>query len=532
MRAKKLANGGRSSMRSNGGRDFRSEKGFKRDKSCKSLFLKRQKKATTPCTANDGGGPGRSGGAACLTVETEPYQIAASPRIVEICLRFGVPLILPARSIARNLKVNLAPGTLTLITGPSGAGKSLLLAEIGRQIPTSRHVGRLPFPLDVSVLDGVSPTRDVYEALSILTTCGLGEPMLWIRKFDSLSDGEQFRAKLARAISLQQRARIRSPLLVDEFAAILHRRIAKAIAFNLRKLVTQQRISLVVATSHDDLERDLQPDTIIRLGNEQPVVETADTKASKRVHRRRAPSFAGRLHIERGSLRDYRHFGAMHYRQRDNLGFIDRVFVMREGTARTPLGIVIYGRPVLELTLRNRATGGRFVRNGKRLNRELRVLKRLVIHPDVRGCGLGHWLVKRTLPLAGTRFVECLAAMGAINPVFDRAGMRRIGVVQPPASLSRAVARIQKAGVDPVGADFVWHVCRRPSIRRIVADTVFDWYRATTGGGEQRVEKQTSSALARTFRQLAGSQPVYFLWARDARTWAIIDKNAPTEPEM
>ncbi len=205
----------------------------------------------------------------------------------------------------------------------------------------------------------------------------------------------------------------------------------------------------------------------------------------------------------------------MHYRQREQLGFVDQVFVLREGVGGEALGIVVYGHPVLELSLRNRVTGGRFVRRADRLNRELRVLKRLVIHPDVRGCGLGHWLVERTLPEVGTRFVECLAAMGAVNPVFERAGMRRIGTCMPPARRDETVRRLRAAGADPLAADFVSQVCRRPGVRRLVAESVFDWYRSTTAGGEARVARQSPTTLAQTFRQLAGSEPVYFIWARD-----------------
>jgi GNAT superfamily N-acetyltransferase len=231
------------------------------------------------------------------------------------------------------------------------------------------------------------------------------------------------------------------------------------------------------------------------------------------------------LRIERGTLRDYATFAAMHYRQRDNLGFIDRVFVMREGSGGPAVGIVVYGRAALELNLRNRATGGRFVRNADLLNRELRVLKRLAIHPDLRGCGLGRHLVQRTLPYTGTRFVECLAAMGAVHPVFDQAGMRRIGVVQAPGSRDTAVRALTKMGVDPLDADFVKQVRRRPAVRRIVAGAVADWYRSTTGGGERRVARQSTTFLAQTFRQLAGSQPVYFLWAGDPEGWALIDRH-------
>jgi len=122
------------------------------------------------------------------------------------------------------------------------------------------------------------------------------------------------------------------------------------------------------------------------------------------------------------------------------------------------------------------------------------------------------------------RYVECLAAMGAVNPVFEKAGMRRIGVCRPPALRDRTVAKLRAAGADPLAADFVSQVCRRPSVRRLVAAAVHDWYRRTTGGGEERVARQSPTVVAQTFRQLAGSEPVYFIWAQDEEGWSLIDR--------
>jgi hypothetical protein len=214
----------------------------------------------------------------------------------------------------------------------------------------------------------------------------------------------------------------------------------------------------------------------------------------------------------------------MHYRQRDQVGFVDRAFVLREAASGAAVGIVVYGHPALEIGLRNRVTGGRWVRDAERLNRELRVLKRLVIHPDLRGCGLGHWLVRCTLAQVGTAFVECLAVMGAIHPVFEKAGMTRVGACRGSAGRGQALRELRAMGADPFGADFIWQVGRRPAVRRIVTRSVFDWYRATTASSATRVRRQTPSALARTFRQLAGCDPVYYIWARDSDGRELIER--------
>jgi len=206
----------------------------------------------------------------------------------------------------------------------------------------------------------------------------------------------------------------------------------------------------------------------------------------------------------------------MHYRATDELGFVDKVFVLREGVDGEPVGIVVYSHGPLELAMRNKATHGRFVRRPHEVNRRFRILRRLVIHPDVRGCGLGRHLVRTTLPLVGTDYVECLAGMGDYNPVFERAGMKRIGRYETAPRRRAALEALSALDVNPNNAEFTRQVCRRRRVRKIVADIVYDWYSATTAGGERRVERQSPALLAQTFRGLVASRPVYYLWRRRA----------------
>lgn len=440
---------------------------------------------------------------------------AWSARVIEVALRFGLSLAPSACLTARCDEDAPPPGSITLVAGPSGSGKTTLLRSMSQRWPAARWMHLYPVPLDVPVLDAVAPTRSIDEALGLLTACGLGEPAVWLRRFDQLSAGEQFRVRLARAISLHARVCGNAPRLCDEFASGLHERLARAIAFNLRKLASRWRLALVVATAREDVAEDLSPERVVR-------TSPASAGEAARSGARGWPSFAAGLCVEPGELAEYARFASMHYRGPDRIGVVDRVFVLRDAAGGEALGVVVYGRGALELRTRNRATGGRFAGHPGLLNEELRVLKRLVIHPDVRGCGLGHWLVRETLPRAGARFVECLAAMGLVNPVFEKAGMERIGVCESSAGTRRALARLAAMDVEPLSPDLAEALRANACAREVVVRVVGDWYRGRTADGEARARRLEPEVLARTFRQLAGSRPVYYLWARDEAGWEVV----------
>lgn len=436
-----------------------------------------------------------------------PAPVPATLRTAEVTHCFGIA---PAgeQPVVPDMSVSLAPGRIVAFVGPSGSGKSTALAMIERKCPAAHNVGRIQFPQACAVVDAVAPDQPLADALELLSHCALGEAPLWLRSYDELSEGERFRARLARALGAAVARGGGGPLLVDEFGSGLHRRAAKAIAYNLRKLATRRGLAVAIATSNADVLADLQPDTLIHL-------ESGGTGQVERCSPLRKPiSLWRRLRIEPGTKRDYDTFAAMHYRSTDELGFVDKVFVLREGRRGSLVAIVVYSHAPRELALRNQATDGCFKGNLKRVNAKLRILRRLIVHPDLRGAGVGHRFVRRTLPMVGTPFVECLATMGAVNPVFERAGMDRIGQCAPPRERQTVLDALREMEVDPYASDFETLVCRRPRLRRLVFEQVDRWYRTTTAGGYRRAERQSPRLLARLFRGLLGHQPVYYLWRR------------------
>lgn len=75
-------------------------------------------------------------------------------------------------------------------------------------------------------------------------------------------------------------------ILLDEFAAVLDRPLAKVLAFNLRKLATRTGIGVLAATTHDDITDDLNPDVWVQcLGDGRIEVERRDVKKKLSVSR-------------------------------------------------------------------------------------------------------------------------------------------------------------------------------------------------------------------------------------------------------
>ena len=108
---------------------------------------------------------------------------------------------------------------------------------------------------------------------------------------------------------------------------------------------------------------------------------------------------------------------------------------------RDPIGIVIFSSPAASLRQRSRALGLTGCRNAitmAALNEQLWVLQRVVIHPTYRGAGIAAGFVRRACQLCPVDWIETLSVMGRVNPFFERAGFRRIGVIRRSAGSTRA----------------------------------------------------------------------------------------------
>jgi len=139
-------------------------------------------------------------------------------------------------------------------------------------------------------------------------------------------------------------------------------------------------------------------------------------------------------------------------------------------------------------------------------------------------------IVKETLPLADTPYVETIAVMAQYNPFFERAGMTKWAVKEPPKNCVRAVEQLRELGFNSVfigSQKYNLRVLRGTNIdavRRVLINTrhymlnkYFDSDKGFGASKQEYMEKVKTASLeklAKLIQVLALIiQPkVYLLW--------------------
>lgn len=186
-------------------------------------------------------------------------SVERTSRVLEIAESFGLGLSDKRFVIYDDLKLDIRDDDVIYINGQSGSGKSLLLRELMRQM---REQGRVVADLNDVALDDRPVVeqlgRNTNEALYLLARAGISDAWIYIRKPSELSDGQRYRLKLAKVMETDA-----DVWVADEFGAVLDRVTAKAIAISVQKVARERGKSLIVATTHTDLEAELAPNLAI-----------------------------------------------------------------------------------------------------------------------------------------------------------------------------------------------------------------------------------------------------------------------------
>jgi GNAT superfamily N-acetyltransferase len=181
-------------------------------------------------------------------------EIVRTPRVQQLEGMFDVP---PAAASERVWEVDLPleerDWQIGLVVGPSGCGKSTLV----RALFGEALVGGFDWPASRSIVDAFPVGMGIREVVGLLSSVGFSSPPSWLLPFRVLSNGEQFRATLARALAEHPDLAV-----IDEFTSVVDRTAAQIGSAALARTIRRSKRRLVAASCHYDVIDWLDPDWI------------------------------------------------------------------------------------------------------------------------------------------------------------------------------------------------------------------------------------------------------------------------------
>lgn len=160
-------------------------------------------------------------------------------------------------TLAAELPIDDDGWKLGVIVGPSGSGKS----SLGARIWGTEAIYQPSWPERCPIVDAIAPRGDFDQVTAALASVGLGAVPAWLRPYRVLSNGERFRADLARLVC-EAPARV----VVDEFSSVVDRQIARFGALAFQKAWRRGVGQCVLLSCHYDIIEWLEPDWIYDSG--------------------------------------------------------------------------------------------------------------------------------------------------------------------------------------------------------------------------------------------------------------------------
>lgn len=141
-----------------------------------------------------------------------------------------------------------------VVVGPSGSGKT----SIGRRLFGGGVIYEPGgWSHDRPIVDCIAPGGSFDAVTGALAAVGLGSVPSWLRPYHVLSNGEKFRADLAK-IACEAPAKV----IVDEFTSVVDRQIAKFGALAFQKAWRRTGGQCVLLSCHYDILDWIEPDWV------------------------------------------------------------------------------------------------------------------------------------------------------------------------------------------------------------------------------------------------------------------------------
>jgi len=140
-----------------------------------------------------------------------------------------------------------------VVYGGSGTGKTTILKNYFKKEMDKSYFDNSKSL--ISNFDWLEPK----DATFLLSAMGLSSVPTWLRPFNTLSNGEQYRANLAYIVGSASENEV---ILIDEYTSVVDRDVAKAMSNALQKYIRRTNKRIVLASCHFDIMDWLQPDWI------------------------------------------------------------------------------------------------------------------------------------------------------------------------------------------------------------------------------------------------------------------------------
>lgn len=157
--------------------------------------------------------------------------------------------------VSASLPIDDDGWSIGVVVGPSGSGKT----TIGRAVWGANTVweGSGRWPETAPIVDAIAPGSPVDDVTAALAAVGLGSVPAWLRPYHVLSNGERFRADLARVI-----AEAPPRVVIDEFSSVVDRQIAKVGGLAFAKSWRRTKGQAVLLSCHYDILEWVEPDWV------------------------------------------------------------------------------------------------------------------------------------------------------------------------------------------------------------------------------------------------------------------------------
>lgn len=139
-----------------------------------------------------------------------------------------------------------------LIVGPSGCGKSTIARHLWPDQINKSYDWSAP-----TIIDAFE--SGIEETSAALSSVGFNTVPAWLRPYHVLSNGEKFRAEIARRLVDTDQI-----CVIDEYTSVVDRQVAKIVSHSTQKAIRKSGKKLVAVSCHEDIVEWLQPDWTFR----------------------------------------------------------------------------------------------------------------------------------------------------------------------------------------------------------------------------------------------------------------------------